>query len=261
MIDSRRGDGGNRRGLTVVTVCLNAAQTIKSTIDSVLAQKNAGVEYVVVDGGSCDGTLEIIASYGDQIDTLISEPDRGIADAFNKGIACAQGSVIGLLNADDVLLPGALSRVLAWFDAHPEREVLHGDVLLYDGEKFIKRMKPAKRWWYPWRLVLFNHPATFVKRELYERMGGFDPAYTLAMDVEIFARWSKLGANIHYAPHPLVRMRTGGVSGRHPQQGYAEARRALVSHGFSPLAANAQYLFRFGVQLVVILQTALRRSK
>lgn len=244
--------------LTVVTVCLNSDRTIHDTIASVLAQKDAQIEYLVIDGESTDRTLEILASQGSHLDDVVSEPDHGIADAFNKGICRAKGDLVGLINADDMLLPGALDRVRSWFASHPEFDVLHGDVLLYDGDHFIKRLTPAGCWWYPWRLVLFNHPATFVRGSVYREQGLFDTSYAVAMDVEIFLRWMRKGVRIAYLPESLVRMRAGGVSGSQPFRGYREVRRALLQHRFNAPLAYLQYLARMVLQQVVVLQNKLR---
>ena len=227
--------------VTVITVCRNSAATIRRTIESVLAQKDPQVEYLIIDGGSTDGTLEIVRSFGSRVDTVLSEADGGIADAFNKGIRLARGGLVALVNADDALLPGALPRVVAYFREHPGTAVVHGDVLLYAGEQFVKRLRPAGSWWHPWRLVLFNHPATFVRREVYQVHGLFDPDIAIAMDVEIFLRWMKNGVPIGYLPEPLARMAGGGVSGRRAREGFLEVRRALVGHGFSPTLARLQF--------------------
>lgn len=245
--------------ITIVTVCRNAESTVAATIESVRGQLYTELEYIVIDGGSTDSTIGIIRSYGVAIDTFVSEPDDGIADAFNKGIALATGEIIGLINADDVLLPGTLHKVHDFFSKNPDVDVMHGDVLLYDSSKFIKRVRPAGRWWYPWRLVLFNHPATFVRRSVYEKYDLFDTNYRIAMDVEIFLRWMRKGINIAYLQDSLVAMQAGGVSGRSALQGYREVKRALSTYKFPLIPLTIQYFSRFGMQLVVVVQDKLRR--
>lgn len=217
---------------TVVTVCLNSRHTIARTIQSVLDQKTADVEYIVVDGGSADGTQEVVRAFGDSIDTFISEPDNGIADAFNKGISMSHGTIISLINSDDRLLPGALQQVRDYFIHNPESQVVHAEILLHHGDQLVKRVTPAGRWWYPWRLVLFNHPATFVKRSVYEVHGMFSTDFRIAMDIDIFTRWSTAGVKIDYMPTPLVAMHYGGVSDRHPFAGYKEAMTAFIRNGY-----------------------------
>src|SRR4051794_17032895 len=128
--------------ISIITICRNSYATIGKTIDSILAQEWEGeLEYIVVDGASTDSTMDVVRGYGSRISASISEPDAGISDAFNKGIRLATGGVIGFINSDDVLLPGALATVHAYFAAHPEVEVVHADLLLYDGDRFLKRLK------------------------------------------------------------------------------------------------------------------------
>jgi glycosyltransferase involved in cell wall biosynthesis len=245
----------NRISLTIVTVCLNSEKTIARTIESVKQQKSRDVEYIVIDGDSHDGTRDIIRSYGDVIDDFVSEPDKGISDAFNKGIAKSAGEVIGLLNADDQLLPGTIEKVLRCFRDNPETEILHGDVLLYERAQLVKRLRPPRFWWFPWRLVLFNHPATFVRRSVYDHWGGYRTDYAIAMDVERFAFWKKKGCRISYLPEPLVRMVSGGMSGRSGYRGVSEKRKALLDHGYNRLMVELQYATGLLIQWYLSTQT------
>jgi hypothetical protein len=96
----------------------------------------------------------------------------------------AHGDIIGIINSDDSLLPGALQKVSVFFDRHPNTDILHGDVLLYDNEVSVKTIKPPRRWWYPWRMILFNHPATFVKKDVYEKHGKLDGVWRDVLIVE-----------------------------------------------------------------------------
>ncbi|MGE3549685.1 MAG: glycosyltransferase family 2 protein [Geobacter sp.] len=225
--------------LSLITVCKNSDTTIGRTISSVETQKEDGVEYLIIDGGSTDTTLAVIEACP-CIDLLVSEPDQGIADAFNKGIRRATGDIIALLNADDQLALGALSIVRTYFANHPEVDVIHGDVLLHENSRTIKRIKPAGRWWYPWRLVLFNHPATFVRKSVYEKHGLFDTSYRIAMDVELFFRWKSRGVTINYLPEVLVNVQAGGASGQQAVRGFQEVRRAALQYGFSPFLVQIQ---------------------
>lgn len=227
--------------VSIITVCRNSSATIAKTIESVLTQKDANTEYIIIDGGSIDGTQDIVNSYSG-IDCFVSEPDQGIADAFNKGIIRASGEIIGLINADDTLCPDTLDTVRMFFLHHISTEVLHGDLMLYEGERIIKRLKPSGRWWYPWRLVLFNHPATFVRRSVYQQYGKFDIGYAIAMDVEIFLRWLTMGVSICYLPEVLAKMQIGGASGQNALKGYREVRRAALEYGLSPLLAQLQFM-------------------
>jgi glycosyltransferase involved in cell wall biosynthesis len=232
--------------VSIITICRNSASTINKTIESVISQKDGGVEYIIVDGLSTDTTLDIISSY-EGIDRIVSESDRGIADAFNKGIKLASGDIVGLINSDDQLCTNALAMVRSYFNAHPDVDVVHGDVILIDGSRSIKCIKPPSYWWNPWRLVLFNHPATFVRREVYERHGLFDTTYRIAMDVEIFFRWMTNRVRISYLPEVLVKMQSGGASGRQAFTGYCEVRRAALTYRFNRFLTDMQFLGKLTV--------------
>jgi glycosyltransferase involved in cell wall biosynthesis len=243
--------------ISVITICKNSSATIEQTISSVISQKTASVEYIIIDGDSNDGTQGIVLSFGDKIDVFISEPDDGIADAFNKGIARAKGEVISLINSDDVLLPGAIKNIQRLFVDYPDAQVIHGDILLYKGNSFVKQVKPADKWWYPWRLVLFNHPATFVRKEVYCQCDLFSCDYRIAMDVEIFLRWIKAGVKIVYYPGPFVIMHYGGLSDRHAFAGYREVRTALLEKGFSRFLTDIQYFCKFIIHSIGRVQSAI----
>jgi glycosyltransferase involved in cell wall biosynthesis len=174
--------------LTVITVCLNAARTIEATLRSVISQSCPGLEYIVVDGGSTDGTLDILEKYKPSLARLISEPDRGIYDAFNKGLALATGEIIGILNADDQYAPWTFETVLEASRLRPGCGVFYGALAVVD---------EARRRWtvYPRgdheRLVdaMIAHPASFVRKTLYERHGFFDENYKIAGDWDLFLRF------------------------------------------------------------------------
>jgi glycosyltransferase involved in cell wall biosynthesis len=247
--------------ISIITICKNSANTIGATIKSILDQQIARLEYIIVDGSSTDGTFEIVKSFGTKIDICISEPDNGISDAFNKGIALASGEIIGIINSDDALLPGTLQKVIDFFSLNTNIEVMHGDVLFYDGDQFLKKIRPPARWWLPWRMGAFNiHPATFVKREVYAKHGKFDTTYRFAMDDDLFCRWLNAAVRVAYLPEPLVKVQAGGLSGRYAFSVFGEKRRALLDNGFPRILTEIQYVSRFVGQLVVILQNFFRKS-
>jgi glycosyltransferase involved in cell wall biosynthesis len=246
--------------ISIITICKNSAKTIVNTIRSILDQPVDGLEYIIIDGGSTDGTQEIIKSFGNRVDVFVSEPDNGISDAFNKGIDRASGEIIGLINSDDALLPDTLQKVIDFFTQNTNIKIVHGDVLFYDGDLFVKRISPPARWWFPWRMGTFNiHAATFVKREVYEKYGDFNTTYNYAMDDDLFLKWLHGGVKIAYFPKPLVKVQAGGVSGRYAFKVFGEKRRALLENGFPRIPADIQYACRFAGQSVVFLQQFIRR--
>jgi glycosyltransferase involved in cell wall biosynthesis len=223
--------------ISIVTSALNAAPTIEATIRSVLAQ-GGDLDYLVVDGGSTDGTLDIVRRYEGAGVRCVSEPDAGISDAFNKGIARTTGEVIGIISADDELWPGALQRVSEAFAAHPEADVVYGNAVYLEkgGRRSLSRPEPDFA--NVLRRSPLRHAATFVRRSAYERFGVFDLQYRLAMDYELVLRFHSRGAKFVYVDAPLAGIREGGASAQRFRQTIAETRRISVRYGLSPLEAR-----------------------
>jgi len=205
--------------VSVITVVYNNAKHIAGAIESVLSQNYSCIEYVIVDGGSTDGTLEIIEKYRDHIAVSISEPDHGIYDALNKGVTLSSGDVVGFLHSDDVFthsgVVSTIVRQLSTFGA----DVVYGD-LDYVNENDTGRIirhwmagsfakKRLKLGWMP------PHPTVYVRRKVYEQFGGFDLTYQIAADYDFMLRiLSKGGLKVVYQPEVLVKMRLGGESNR-----------------------------------------------
>jgi SAM-dependent methyltransferase len=185
--------------ITIVTPVLNARETVAETIESVLGQAYPNLEYILVDGGSTDGTREIVARYADQIDLIVAEPDEGLYDAVAKGFTRATGEVLAWLNADDVYLPGALDRVGRHFSAFPDERIIYFENLLsIGGWRFANQ---------PLGLVDFGRlldghfllqDGVFFRRIAYDAVGGVDPKLKLAGD---WALWLSLARR-----YPLTRL-------------------------------------------------------
>ena len=206
--------------ISVVTICRNVREPLRRTVASVLAQDYPALEYWIVDGASTDGTLADLEALRARGVRVLSEPDRGIADAMNKGARLATGEWLAHLHADDEYLPGALAAVAEAAGAG-DADVLCGWLVKRErvGE-VIYRSEPARL---PAEMTL-NHPATFVRRELFERLGGFDPAWRNCMDYDFFLRLYYAGARFRVIPRPLARMAWGGQSERSAWTTLAECR-------------------------------------
>lgn len=225
----RRGEGGLRlRGsfktngdfetapnpgipplVSIITVVFNGIAHIERSIQSVLGQDFENLEYIIVDGGSTDGTVSVLEKYDEWLDYWISEPDRGISDAFNKGLALATGRYVGLINADDWYSPNAVNQVVSAMERH-DADVAHGQLqywsahgpteLVCGDDALLERD------------MTVNHPTVFVRRSLYTRIGGFDSSFRCAMDYEWLRRAKAAGAIFHHIPATLAHMSLGGVS-------------------------------------------------
>jgi glycosyltransferase involved in cell wall biosynthesis len=232
---------------TIITPTYNSVRTLERTIQSVIAQKEEELEYIVVDGGSTDGTLDVVAGYSEYVSQLISEADDGVYDAMNKGIALATGEIVGIINSDDHYLDGALSVIASAAAAEPESDVYYGDIL-YDCIARPPYRVPSTHPLDPRNLgaVAFSHPAAFVRRTAYARFGGFDTRYRIVADYELVYRFLSLGARFHYVDAVLAYMLGGGLSSRHDRQ-MREEHRALFLHYNRAPAQRARYELQYAL--------------
>jgi len=203
--------------ITIITVSFNSVKTIKDTIESILAQDYSNIEYIIIDGGSSDKTVEIIKKYGNNISYFISEKDDGIYDAMNKGIMAATGDIIGILNSDDFYQNNSvLSDVASAFQKN-NRDCLYGDLV------FVKANNKNKivRYWKAGEFSIVKlkngwtlpHPTFFVCKRIYDRFGLYNIDLKSASDYEMILRLLyKYNISVDYIPKVLVKMRTGGQS-------------------------------------------------
>lgn len=203
--------------ISVITVVFNACDTIADTLRSVAAQSHPDIEHIVIDGGSTDGTVEIVERHRAAIEVFISEPDEGIYDAMNKGIAQASGEVIGLLNADDVFQDNSVLSQVASAHADPKLDSVYADLVYVD--KF--NLSKVRRYWrsHTYRPGLAftgwmpAHPTLYLKRRVFERVGYFDTQLRFQADLEFCARAFEVHQiNSLYVEKVWVRMRLGGAT-------------------------------------------------
>ena len=203
--------------VSIITVVWNNKDTIKDAIDSVLSQSYKDIEYIIIDGASTDGTVDIVKSYGDKITKFISEPDKGLYDAMNKGIKLATGDIIGILNSDDFYTDKyVIEKIVGTFESlhvdsvfadliYVKPENLTKTVRYYDSSKFY----PAK-FAYGYMPA---HPTFFVRKEIYEKYGVFRTDLKIASDFDILIRFLYTNkVSYSYIQKPIVKMRLGGVS-------------------------------------------------
>lgn len=203
--------------ISVITAVYNNRETIVAALESALAQTDVDLELVVIDGGSTDGTLDLLRSYSHQLDVLVSEPDGGIYDALNKGIRCATGEVVGFLHSDDLFADTSVLSQIASAFADPAVGAVYGDLV------YVRRDSPDRvvRYWRAGEFSWHNlskgwmppHPTLYVRRSIYERVGMFDISYRIAADYDFILRLLvREKPNVQYIPQVLVKMRVGGAS-------------------------------------------------
>lgn len=227
---------------SLITPTYNSAATLKDTLESIKAQKEVDLEYIIVDGASKDETAEIVQGYREHIAHFISEPDKGIYDAMNKGVKLATGDVIGILNSDDFYAHGrTLADVCAAF-SESHADAVYGNLQYVDFNNIAKVVRHWHSGSYRRANFLYGwmppHPAFFVRRELYEKHGLYDTSFRTSADYELMLRFLyKHHATAHYLPQVLVKMRTGGISNsslRHRLYANKEDRRAWSKNGLKP---------------------------
>lgn len=204
--------------VSIITVCYNSAETIQDTIESVFSQTYSNIEYIIIDGASNDKTLDIIGKYQSLIHHFVSEPDRGLYDAMNKGIAVATGDIVGILNSDDFYETNSvIEDVVEAFVLYPKYQLLYGGVVYVNPERLdnIVRTYCATRF-KPWKMRfgwMPPHPATFIRKSVYESAGLYSLKYKIASDYEMFIRLLVVKKNCYGRLNQvLVRMRAGGIS-------------------------------------------------
>jgi len=195
--------------ISIVTPSFNQAPFLEETLRSVLEQDYPNLEYIVVDGGSTDGSLEIIRRYADRIAWWVSEPDRGQTDAINKGFAHAHGEIFAWLNSDDTYQPRALSEAAAYLTAHPEAGMVYGDANLVDESGQVIGQFPAAQTDYKHLRRGYVHipqQAAFFRASLWHLVGPLDPTFYFAMDYDLWVRLARL-APLRYQPRRWANFR------------------------------------------------------
>ena len=202
--------------ITLITVCFNSEKTIEDTLKSVLAQNYKNYEYLIIDGLSKDKTMDIVKSYEKKFKgklKYISEKDKGLYDAMNKGIKMAKGDIIGILNSDDILANENVFKTISHRFKDTKCDGTYSNLYIMDYETmskperiFIPKYGNYKLGWYP------PHPTLYLKKEVYETYGLYNQDYRIAADYDFMLRILKNNVNLEYINDVLVLMRSGGVS-------------------------------------------------
>jgi glycosyltransferase involved in cell wall biosynthesis len=235
--------------VTVITAVLNGVGTMKHCIESVLGQDYPNIEHIVLDGGSTDGTLEVLRQYDDRIALWKSAPDRGIYDAWNKALIEARGEWICFLGADDEFLPGAVSAYMALAAQHPQAEYLSSKVKIVHSSGYVRIQGSPWTWRRFSKNMCTMHVGTMHRRSLFDRLGTYDTSYRIVADYELLLR-ARDHLNAAYMPVITAKLRAGGVSlTRKALEEQARAKvatggRSKLRAGMELRIANAKYLLR-----------------
>lgn len=228
--------------VSVITIAFNGAAHIEHTIKSVLGQSYKNIEYIIVDGGSTDGTLDIIRRYGDRIDYWVSERDRGISDAMNKGVALASGELIGMIHADDWYEPDAVANAVEVFERTGAGVVCASLRYHKDGAPyFIGKSDPCRLH----MTMSVWHPTVFVRAGVYRSAGVFDLKYRSGMDYDLLLRYRMKGIKFARDERIYANMRAGGTSDQSWRRMLGEEYAIKTANGIGVTAAYLFYLKRY----------------
>lgn len=223
--------------ISVITIAYNCESEIEDTIRSVINQSYQNREYIIVDGASTDQTLSVINQYKDKVDIIISEPDKGRSDAFNKGIQRATGDYIVMINAGDLLAENALEKFVQYYEIG--YDVIKGNTIRWNpdtGKRF--RERPVIN--YP--SIPFNflvcHQSTYISKKAYEKYGVYLVDYSVGMDFELMLRFTRLGARFYSIDEDLAVFRMGGISQTSKKRRYEELKKAMVINDRNAFETN-----------------------
>lgn len=195
--------------ISIITVVFNGEKYLERTIQSVINQTYPNVEYIIIDGGSTDGTLDIIKRYEEAIDYWVSEKDKGIYDAMNKGIICSTGKIIGIINSDDFYIENIFGLIVDAFSESINVDIVHSDLLFIDETN--KMYKIIGNRFHNINYLNINHLTCFIKRELYKKKL-FDTQYKISADYDLILTFYLIGKSFKYIPEVVGTMRSGGIS-------------------------------------------------
>lgn len=243
--DSTPPLGGTRPHVSLITICFNAVKSISRTIESVQAQNFPSLEHIFVDGGSVDGTLEVIRASLRPSDYLLTESDRGISDALNKGVALAAGEYIQFIHADDWLSPGQVACAVETLEKSGA-DFVFGNLTFYEGGRpqfvLLGEGDYAKR--IHRRMPNLNHVTVLARRTCFEHIGLFDLRYRCAMDYDWFLRLHRAGGHGVYEPRLCGHMNHDGVSNTRFDRTMAEVCTISIENGYNPVLAHVEKHFQ-----------------
>lgn len=217
--------------ISVITVSYNSAAHIEQALQSVISQGYDNKEYLVIDGGSTDGTVDIINKYRDKIDYFVSEPDKGISDAFNKGIKASTGDIIGILNSDDFMMPDALQKIADAYE--PGVDIYRGYCITWNEKVGLKyEAHPNSKFKIPPFGGKLIHEAAYISRDRYKKSGLYKVDFKYCMDLDLFVRmYRDPSLKVKFIDVCVDTFRTGGASSSSARKLSGERRRVILGNG------------------------------
>ncbi|MDU6855740.1 MAG: glycosyltransferase family 2 protein [Clostridiales bacterium] len=242
--------------ITIITVSFNSEETIEDTILSVLNQDYDNLEYIIIDGGSTDNTINIIKKYQNYFADKaipfkwISEPDEGIYDAINKGIRMADEGLIGIINSDDWYEPKLLSKVNCVYN-NKSPNIIHGDLRIYTKDKkLIGTRKPNLNLSRIWEGMTLKHPTFFVEKKVYDEDGMFSTKYEISSDYEFVLRSYLKGRKFYYIEDVVSNMRLGGISNENRYKSWKEVEVICKNAGLNAFKARI-YMYKRILKFII----------
>lgn len=228
--------------VSIVTVTYNASEMLEQTMLSVFNQIYPNIEYIIVDGGSTDTTLDIVKKYESKLARWVSEKDHGIYDAMNKGIRMSEGILIGLINAGDYYEPEAVSLVVRALKENEEAGIFHGKIRMLDEKgEVIKVKTPQTDLSFLSQGMSLYHPTFFVRNDVYQANGLYDTSFRIAADFDFALRNYQKGTVFHYVDAVISNFRTGGISHIQSKNGFREICDSLKKNGYPEEIVNRVY--------------------
>lgn len=228
--EAQHPDPRNKPTFSIVTVVYNAQDTVRQTVESVLSQVCNDYEYIIIDGGSTDGTLRILDEYRGKFACFLSESDRGIYDAMNKAATYASGDFLQYLNAGDRFHSADTLKTIAERCEASHPDALYGDVVLTHKGRSVRKVRQLTSLSALARGRKIVHQSLFVRRDALERIGPFDRRYNMAADFDLECRLFKAFSDIRYLPTPLVKFDMDGTTHHAVAKSYAENIAIIKSH-------------------------------
>lgn len=254
--------------ISMITITFNSEKYLEETIKSVVGQNYPNLEYIIVDGGSKDRTMEIVSNYNDEIACVISEPDKGISDAFNKGINVATGDVIGIINSDDLQFPDALINVAESFEQGID--VIRGNIVSWNESNGAEVHKTPIRPFSLYTSYFMNafkhrsvcHACTFITKEAYKKWGGYQLKYKYMMDRDLLTRLHTQKAKFKYIDRTIAISRVGGVTTQtHPFKKIKEVESVCRDNGGSYLMGKLRVAEFLLFEMIVMFLKKIVRIK